>query len=339
MKRKDDTLAILFVTALTVVVWLWAANNTKHTSNEATVLNFKAPVGSNTTISPASQPIELTFEGPRAAVDAAKVACSGGLNVSLTLQDGKQNLADLVNRINQLDLIKDTGAEVTATSPTSISLEIQTIEDVEASVEPTVQKNVTTVGDFTVDPPIVTLSIPKELKGELPDVLVVEAHISDTLVARLQPGVMHTIDVGVKLSGLHGDIRERITISPETVKVSFKLESKTKKTTLDSVPVLIVGPADEYSKYSVTLHSNKISNVTIEANTDIVKGINEEKIKVFALLRLKASDMEQYISNKQITTFLAIMEDGKGKELKSTVEDSTQLDIELTIELANSPSP
>ena len=87
MKRKDDTLAILFVTALTIVVWFWAAGNTKITSNEAIILHFKTPEGSVTTISPADSDIDLTFSGPRLAVDAAKKACIGGLDFTIALPD------------------------------------------------------------------------------------------------------------------------------------------------------------------------------------------------------------------------------------------------------------
>jgi hypothetical protein len=52
---------------------------------------------------------------------------------------------------------------------------------------------------------------------------------------------------------------------------------------------------------------------------------------VFAILRLASSEMEQQVSTKRVSAFLAIMKDGAGHELVATVEDPSILDIELVI--------
>ncbi|MDP7006406.1 MAG: hypothetical protein QF718_09375 [Phycisphaerales bacterium] len=329
MKRKDDTIAILFITALTIVVWFWAAGKTKHSSSEATILHFKAPEGSNTTITPNSQSIVLTFSGPRAAVNAAKEACVGGLNFSLALPDGEQDIVDLVSKINQLDKIKDTGAAVTAINPTSIKLNVQTIDLVEASVDPIIP-NVTVSGDVTVDPATVTLRIPKELRKNLPDAITVTAMVSDTAVELLQPGIVHTRSAIIQLPEQLDS--ENILVEPSRVSVTFKIQSKTEKADLQQVRILLAGPPEDYSEYSVVLPRKVITGVSVEADADIIDGIKSGNVKVFAILRLASSDMEQKITSKTITTFLAITEDGLGHELTTTVEDPSSLNVELTIE-------
>ena len=55
MKRNDDTVAILFVTVLAVLIWIWAATRTEDERNISTTLHFKAPEGSTSTITPDSK--------------------------------------------------------------------------------------------------------------------------------------------------------------------------------------------------------------------------------------------------------------------------------------------
>jgi hypothetical protein len=52
---------------------------------------------------------------------------------------------------------------------------------------------------------------------------------------------------------------------------------------------------------------------------------------VFAIVRLATREMEQRIEKKIVTTFLAISEDGTGKEVSAEVEDRESLTIELNI--------
>ena len=74
-----------------------------------------------------------------------------------------------------------------------------------------------------------------------------------------------------------------------------------------------------------------IQNVTIEADAEVIEGIESGDVKVFAVLRLASSDMEQQITAKPVTTFLAIMEDGTGSQVVASVEDPSTLNIELAI--------
>ena len=75
-----------------------------------------------------------------------------------------------------------------------------------------------------------------------------------------------------------------------------------------------------------------VPDVTIEADTDLITGIDAGNITVYAIVRLASRDLEQRISEKPVTTFLAITEDGTGHELVATVEEPTLLNIELMIE-------
>jgi hypothetical protein len=206
---------------------------------------------------------------------------------------------------------------------------VQTIDLVEASVDPIIP-NVTVSGDVTVDPATVTLRIPKELRKNLPDAITVTAMVSDTAVELLQPGIVHTRSAIIQLPEQLDS--ENILVEPSRVSVTFKIQSKTEKADLQQVRILLAGPPEDYSEYSVVLPRKVITGVSVEADADIIDGIKSGNVKVFAILRLASSDMEQKITSKTITTFLAITEDGLGHELTTTVEDPSSLNVELTIE-------
>ncbi len=328
MKRKDDTIAILFVTVLTIIIWIWAAGKTKYTSEESVTLYLSPPAGSTSTISPESTSVKLFLSGSRSAVDAAKSACKNGLHLTLNEQDEILTLPDVSSRISALDTFKDTGATIDEAEADTFPLAIHTVVLVEASVEVDLP-NFTISGDITLDPATVMLHIPIELRKTLPEAMIVSATVSETVLQQLQPGIDYE-RVGV--IQLPEELESKgVTATPSRIEVGFKIRSSTKTKELDQVRVLIAGPAEDYAAYSVTLPRKVITNVTIEADAEIIDGIDAGDVKVFAILRLASSDMEQRIPTKRITTFLAITDDGTGYELAASVEDHALLDIELVI--------
>ncbi|MEE2912710.1 MAG: hypothetical protein VX436_02780 [Planctomycetota bacterium] len=327
--KNDNIIAILFVTIVTVVIWVWAAGQTKYESSVTTNLRFKPPEGSISTVLPESAYITLTFSGPRSAVEKAQSACEDGLDLTVAAADGEHELLNLPAKINTLDVIRNTGAEISSTTPASFLLDVQTIDLVEAAVE-AVLPSVTVSGDVTVDPATVILHIPKAIQDTLPEAITVAAVVSDATLEQLQPGVVHTRDASIRLpESIDGS---DVMIEPSRVSVTFKIQSKTQKTVLPQVRVLIAGPAEDYSAYSITLPRTIIPNVTVEADTDLIAGIDAGNITVYAIVRLASRDLEQRISEKPVTTFLAITEDGTGHELVATVEEPTLLNIELMID-------
>jgi len=334
MKRKDDTIAILFVSILTIIIWVWAAGKTKHIDDVLVTVYLLPPVGSTSTISPEETELTLTLSGSRTAVYAAKAACAE-LHLTLSESDESLTLSDISARIATLDAIKDTGAIIDEAKSSAFPLAIHTVELVEAAVEIDLP-NITVSGDVEVYPATVLLHIPKELRKTLPKAITARAVVSSIVLQQLQPGIQYEkIDAVIRLPKELED--EGITATPSRVSVDFKIQSSTKTKELAQVRILIAGPAEDYAAYAVTLPIKIIPNVTIEADAEIIAGIESGNVKVFAVLRLASSDMEQRIPTKRVTTFLAIMEDGTGHELVATVQNPSLLDIELVIEPVSQP--
>ena len=335
MKRKDDTVAILFVTVLSALIWIWAATRTEDERTISTTLHFKAPEGSTSTIAPDSKPVRLTFKGPRASLDTVEEICAQGVVVAVAADDGDFTI-NVTSRMNANDLIRISGAVVITADPSSLTLNIQTLVSVDAAVEP-VLPSVTVSGDVTVDPSTVTLQIPKSIRSELPEVISVSAVLSEQVLEQLQPGVSHTRSASIRLPELLVD--KGVIVKPNRVSLSFKIQSKTDKTVLPQVRVLIAGPAEDYAAFKVTLPVKIIPNVSIEADKSLIASITSGDITVFAIVRLASRDMEQRIESKRVKTFLAMLKDGTGQQVIATVEDPAVLDVALNIEPITQTSP
>jgi len=310
-----------------MMVWFWAEANTKNITVEVIKINFSPPAGSNSIISPFKTTAKVTFQGSRSELEAAKVAYSNGLTITVPTTEGTPNI-DLDSRIAQLDAIRQTGVEVTDVDPNSISLSVKTMVSVEAVVVP-VLNDVQIIGDVTVDPATVTLLIPSSLRDTLPEAIQVTASLSPNELALLQHGVVHTKNVGVSLPAAL-DLPE-ISVEPSTVSISFKIQSNTAKTTVSQVRILLAGPAEDYSNYVIELPRKIISNVTVEADAELIEQVVSGKATVFAIVRLASRDMELSIKSKKVTSFLAVSENGIGREVVALIEDQSLLNVKLDI--------
>ena len=330
MKLKDNNLMLAFVTVLTVIIWLWAAGQTKDKETLTTTIRFRAPEGSSSTVTPESDSITLTFAGTQSAIENARGACATGLDLTIVeTNDPEYDLKDMATQINSIGAIKKTGVEVLSTQPTSFKLNIQSMVQVEAAVEP-VLSNIAVSGDVTVDPATVTLTIPEAIRNKLPEAITVQAVVSDNALEQLLPGVVHTGDATIRLP-LALDM-QNVNISPSRVTVTFKIQSKTQSTTMQQVRIILAGHPEDYASYSIELPRKTLSNVTVEADNDIIEKVESGLYTVFAVLQLSSLDMERGVKRKGITSFIAIDDEGVGHPLSVTIDDPDLLNIDLEIQ-------
>jgi len=328
VKKKNHTLALFFITIVTILIWLYAASQNT-TEEEVTInLGFQSPEGSTIRFTPDSKDIDLTLSGTKSAVNGAvKVLGSENLKLTLGLADIKEPL-DLLSKLNALDSIRKTGAVVSSSNPPSITLYAQTMEYVKATVEP-VWPSVEVTDNVTWEPATVMVQIPKEIRDTFDESITLEARVSDAVLEQLKPNVEYTRDAAIQFRSEH-DVSD-VTFEPSLVSVTFKIRSKTQKTLPQQVRVLIAGPAEDYAKYSITLPRTIVPNVTFEADTDLKDRIESGDVTVFAIVRLLSRELANGITKKRVSIFLAIMEDGSGRELKGTVANPEHRDIELKI--------
>ena len=328
MKRSEHTLTYLFVIFLTCIIWFWAAGNKKLDRNLDVDIVFSLPEDSSSIITPATTRVNVTFHGTQLGLKSVKEACyEEGLTFTVPASSGTLKI-DLASRIAELDVILSAGVDISDIDPKTIDLQVKTMVSVEASVVP-IFNGVQIWGDITVNPATVTLLIPSSIRDTLPEVITVSAILAPSEMALLQHGVKQERSAGVQLPAPL-DLPD-VIVDPSAVLLSFTIQSNTAKTEVAQVRVLLAGPAEDYSRHSVELPRKFISDVTIEADAELIEQIINGNATVFAFVRLSSRDMELGIEKKKITVFLAITEDGNGHEVRAMIEDQSLLDVELEI--------
>ncbi len=328
MKRRDDIWTIIFVTVVAVVIWIWAARNTQQEATVMTHVTFRGPDGAASIVTPNREVVQLSLTGSRGAVEEARAAMAPGLEVVVPASSGEVLLDGLARRIEALDLVRSTGVSIVAAEPASVTVNVKMLASSDAAVRP-VLPGVTVSGDITVDPATVTVQLPESVRAALPKSLTVDAVLDRSRLEQLAPGVVHTLDAAVRLpSPLDAT---GATVTPQRVSVTFKVQSKTTKTTLDQVRVLLAGPPEDYAAFAVSLPQRVLHDVIIEADHELVAEIEAGETTVFAIVRLASRDMEQRIDHKAVAAFMAIREDGSGVHVIARLVDPAMLNIELEI--------
>jgi len=257
------------------------------------------------------------------------------LDIELAARQQRQPI-NLLDEIRRNTVIEETGVQVLSVDPLTITIDVDEIIKAPAIVKPKFVGAQTT--DVKVIPPNVEISMPQTLRRTLAENISVEAFINRDDIKDLEPGVLHTMDVPLRLPEGLGSNPD-VTVKPSIVEVSFELVSQTYEHLLDRVRIQVAGPPQDFGQYDIQLTPNVLNNVNIVADADLIAQIATKEVKVFAVIYLSANEKEQQISSKTISYFEAILPDGKGIPVQATVEGSTEMpEVQVLIKRRQAPT-
>lgn len=326
LKRESGT--ILIVTAVTILIWFWAAGETTGTERFSARISFTLPEPASWQINQRQDFISITLEGSRLALQQAEQLLRQGLSLPLQAAVGRQTV-DMPDAIRMLGDLESTGVKIVAVEPTTLDVEVDQIVAVTSRVRPSLP-GVQTVGEVTIEPAEVTVTMPSALRQRFAGDLQVEAFVDRNRLDRLTPGQRHTLQV--PLRGPDGlTVFDGVNIEPSTAKLSFTVQSRMREHRLDSVRVQLAGPPEDNREYVVDLNETVLRDVTIIAESDLIRRIEADEVFVVAMLHLSNREKEQGIDRKPISYFLALVPDDhggtRGVIVDARVAGSTNLPI------------
>lgn len=304
----------VIVTLVTVLIWFWAAGETRETKviNNARV-QFTVPEPANWVITPPPpQAATLTIEGSTFALQKAEALLRGPLEISVSPTPGRQTI-DILERLQRHDLLRETGVTVVSAEPTQVEIELDRIERSTVRIKPSLP-GVTTEGEIVIDPPEVIVAMPSQLRQSYPQGVTVEAFVDRAELDRLQPGIPHTLEVKLRIPELIGLVgsNNNVTITPSRAMMTFTIRSRTRETLLESVRVQVAGPPEDRNAYTVEIEPKQLRNVTIIADADLIRRIENNEVPVFAMLHLSSREKEARIESKRVTYFIAMVPEASG---------------------------
>ena len=324
---------IVLVTVVTILIWLLAAAKTRETETIAGRLDFTVASdssGERYDVSPSPIPMTLTIEGPALAVRETRNLLYGSpLHIPLPAQQGRQEIANLAKLIQGVEAIRDLGVSVVSVDPARVSIDITEFVTLTAVTRADIQA-ASTVQDVSVAPKDVEVTVPRSVVHLLPDPLVVEAVVDPRDIARLEPGVLHTVDGTLRLPG-SVDLPTAVTIEPASARVSFQLLARQRQATVPLVRIQIISSPQDYGTWHVTLPEPRLIDVDIEASPDDTAEVEAGHAQVIAVVHLTTNDKERAVEKKAVSFFAIVRPDGTATPVLGKWKDNPHPEIALTI--------
>lgn len=334
---RDRIVNIVTVTLVTVLIWMWAAGETRRTEREFATLSFVPPTEGSLRITPSELPnVEFEIRGPQRAIAAAAERFrtlveipAGAFGVPADPGDHQVQLRGLGE-----SLVSEWRIPVTVLSadPPSIMVEIEALSRREARVVAMLPDSVGTIGNTEVSPSSATIELPGdpsqlESLGEL--VLTAQVNRSD-LEGRL-PGALHRVQVPLQVPAELASRLEALGIDPNSIRpdpldaqVTLTLDSNDVELKLPNpVPVQIAGPAAALDDWTVTIdpESTFLRDVVLRGSKDVIGQLAQREggLGVIAFVHLTSDDLLTRVTEKPVTLWSL----PEGVEVTSVENDAT----------------
>ncbi|MCI0364700.1 MAG: hypothetical protein L0219_12525 [Phycisphaerales bacterium] len=309
MEWRKEIWTWLLVTAMTALIWIWAAGETREERaiNYARV-EFAAPQSGSWVITPNSMNLKVRIEGSRNAIQKAERFLNEPLVLSVPPVEGTYVL-DLTEQLREHQGLRQTGARITDSEPRTIALNLDKIAEVKAAVK-AVLPGIKTEGEVVIEPAEITVAMPKSLQnGSSP--LTVEAVVDRSELDQLEPGIQHTLEVRVRPpNGLSAT--DPMTLNPAKVRVSFVIRSRVREITLESVAVHVGTPYQDREGYLVEIEPQQLQNVVVSADEDLIRRIESGEVPVVGVVHLRTRDLEEKIKSKAVSYYMALVPQATG---------------------------
>ncbi len=336
MAIRSQIWTLTFVTALSVLIWVLAANATREQKSIETNITFEAIGEGRWQLTPTTfdwrrRPATLTVEGSAPVVKTAETLLrQQPLILPLPAVEG-MSVIDLTEQLRNSPEIAATRVAIVTTDPVRLEVEMDEIRGYPAAIR-AVLTGVQTEGEITITPATATAWIPSRLRERLPEDLVAEAFIEPSVLERLKPGTRHDLGGILRLPGLTASESESVTFEPESARVTFAIRSQIRRLTLDTVRVQLAGPPEDFLEYDIELDPAVLRDVVIEADAKMIELIESGAAKVIAMVHLSNRDKVQAIKQKPVAYYEALMNDWtRGEQVKRVSDSVTPVTIGLKI--------
>ena len=329
---KASAGTVILVTAVTILIWIFAAGETRERVVIWARVQFEPSSTFSTIVSPrTTRQIALTLGGSsrsiqkvRRALDEPIVLTSGTTGIP---GDKGTHVVELVDALRDQSIFYDAEVSVVSTEPPSIELEIDSLIEKTVPVIP-VFTGATLGGEAIADPPDVVVTMPSRIVGLFPDASVI-AEPSAQAIAELEPGRRQVIQAPIRLPEELRPYEQELTIEPRSVQLAFTLILRTRSITVPAVPVQIAAPPQDLADYEVVIADSEqfLADVVIEGAAEIVRKFEEEKPPVVAFVHLTSDDLSRGVTEAPVT----LWELPEGLRVTSVAGETPRPFITLTI--------
>ena len=304
--RRERITNLVTVTLVTVLIWIWAAGETREEITSFTDLRLSGQTRDSVRISPEDFPsVSFQVRGPRREVDAvasrfreAVEIAIGSLGVPAT--PGEHEL-DLVTLGQSFFDANEISVTVLAADPQTVRITIESLERRRVPVTVELPEGVQTTDAVDVVPADVELLLPAAV-ASLPGLSVI-ARVADADVAELPSGRRHELEVTLTLPDRITDQSDAIRMTPRKVRVGLDLVSTDASIVVPSIPVQVSGPPADLDRHVVTIDPASVflRDVTLRGPKTAIEDIAGGRVNVIAFIHLTSDDLANRLEETRIS--------------------------------------
>lgn len=324
---RSEIGSYLIVTAVALLVWFWAAAETREQRNVVCKARFVVPDSDTWIIEPAIHAFTIVVEGSRLSLQNVEQMAKGEITINLSPQVGEQSV-DMEEALRNDPGFRATGAQLVSIERPTASPTVDRIVTMQLNVQPTLPGVQTVAAQPRVEPPQVTLRLPSRMQDQYADIRA-QAFVGQELSSTLPEGVPQQLDIQPRLLPEALASNEYVNLSPDSVRLSFTIRSQTRELALNRpVNVQLAMPHQDQRDFLVEFETDSIRNVMVIADADLVRRIESGEATVIALVHLKSIEKERIANDtgtaeRPVSMFAALV-DGRMREVRCNVDGSNE---------------
>ncbi|MHC4994212.1 MAG: YbbR-like domain-containing protein [Planctomycetota bacterium] len=287
----------VMVTLFTALILIFAEQRTLVTHGPTVVrIQVQLESGNQVVVAGAEQGVEVSFEGAQNQIAELKERLRNASSVVVqpTVEEAGPQNAVLGDLLEDSELLQDLYVNITRLNPASIDFEVDTLDEITATINFDPEGVKLLDGSRKIDPvqiqitgPITTLerleNYPENIEFRLEPVDDIQS---------LEPGVEHRRDLRVSMPEVLVGAKH-VALEPDIIEVTFiidKLNTSATRT-LPSVPVKIIALPNDQRSYSVLIHEDDrvISKVDVTGPPELLDQLAENPL--FAYINLSSDDL------------------------------------------------
>lgn len=314
MPWRNEIGSYLIITVVSVLIWLWAAGETREQKAVISKAIFNVPDDGAWIIEPDNHPFTMVIEGSRQSIQNVEILAPFGFQIDIAPNVGDQDI-DIVEALNNLPLFQRTGAQIISIDRPNSTPIVDRLVQMTPNIVPNLPGVQTVESQPGIEPSTVILTLPSQLQARFFNDIRVQAFVGQEQSAALPEGVLQQLDVNLRLLPEALAANPHVRLVPATARMSFTIRSQIRELTLDSDVIVQLGtpPADQ-DDFIVEFDTNSLRDVTVIADADLIRQIESGAATVIAFVHLSSSEKERIArgegtSTKQVSFFHAVIGD------------------------------
>ena len=319
VSSRERIVTILTVTLVTLLIWMWAAGETRRTEREFASLSFIPPTEGSLRITPSEiANVEFEIRGPQRAIAKATERFRTLISIPVGAYGVPADPGE--HRIRMQDLAEALVAEwrlpvtVLSADPPSLDVTIESLTRRNVRVAALLPDSVRTTGNTEVSPASAVIELPGDpTRLDSLGELVLDARVERSDLEGRLPGALHRIQVLLQVPAELAERLKGLGIDPGTIRpdplnaqVTLTLDSNDVEFTLPNpVPVQIAGPPTALEDWVVTIDPGSafLRNVVLRGPRDVIRQLEQRQggLGVIAFVHLTSDDLLTRVEEKPVT--------------------------------------